>query len=54
MSDLHQTFSVCQVWYPEEIIKVCGHAYTRAHAQHMKMGIQLSDIVFCHFEAFPD
>ena len=30
-SDLHETFSVCEDWFPKLIINVCWHARARLH-----------------------
>ena len=35
-SKLHQTFSICQLWSPELIYNIRGHARARVHAQRVK------------------
>jgi hypothetical protein len=40
-SDLHETFSVCEDWFPKLIINVCWHACMCVHAQHVETCTQL-------------
>ena len=51
-SKLHQTSSICQLWSPELIYNIRGHAHARVHTRQVKMCtllLCLFLLLFCQF-----